>query len=202
MPPRPLRPPLVQTDHHGDNEREIHARRDGDGIALAIAQQLPRVEQLPIHLRHHTPGPLVRDLGLDIHETPVHEKVLVLAVHGVDEVADGLGGAEVELAFDFEDLGAGGGLGEVGLGDGEDLFAQGEEVVALGVVDALARGQGEGVGGDCEDVAAVERLHGEAVVGEGEDLLFHDQGGGVFGDEGGEDGEGARGGGELDGGHG
>ena len=198
MMPSLLVPPLVQTHDHRHDQRHVHARRDGDGIALAVAQQLPRVPQLPVHLRDHLSGPLVRDLSLDVEEAAVHEQVLLLAVHRVQEVADGLGTAEVELAFDLEDLGARGGLGEVAFGEGENFFAQREEMVAGGVMDALAGREGEGVGGDCEDVSAVEGLDGEGVVGEGEDLLFHDEGRGVLGDEGGEDGERCWDGGELD----
>jgi hypothetical protein len=143
----------------------------------------------------------VRDLRRHVGEAALQGQVLGLAVHGVDEVADGAGATEVELALDLEDLVAGGRLGKVGFGDGEGFLAQGEEVVAGGVVNALARRGREGVGRDLEHVAAVERLDGEGVVGQGEDLLFHDERGRVFGDEGGEDG--GRGGhrGELDGGH-
>ena len=193
-----LTPPLVQTHDHRHDQRHIHARRDGDGIALAVGQQLPRVPQLPVHLRHHLTCPLVRDLSLDIEEAAMHEQVLLLAIHRVQEMADGLGATEVELAFDLEDLGARGRLGEVGFGEGEDFFAQREEVVAGGVVDALAGGEGEGVGSDCEHVATVEGFDGEGVVGEGEDLLLHHERCGVLGDERGEDGEGRWDGGELD----
>ena len=194
---RLLIPPLIQAHHHRHNQRHVHPRRDRDGIALPISQQLPRVPQLPIHMRHHLSGPLTRDLGLDVEEAAVHEQVLPLAVHGICEVADGPGAAEVELAFDFEDLGAGLGRGEVGFGEGEDFFAECEEVVAGGVVDALAGGEGEGVGGYREDVPVFEGFHGEVVVGEGKDLFFHDEGCGVLGDEGGEDGERSLHGGEL-----
>ena len=37
-------------------------------------------------------------------------------------------------------------------------------------------GQRECVGGDGEDIAAVDGLHNEGTISEGEDLLFHDEG--------------------------
>jgi hypothetical protein len=122
MMPRLLIPPLIQTDHHRHNERHVHPRRDRHRIALPVSQQLARIQQIAINLRHHLAVPLVGDLRLDVEKAPLHHKVLLLAVHRVDEVPYGLGAAEVELAFDFEDLGAGGGFGEVGFGDREELF--------------------------------------------------------------------------------
>jgi hypothetical protein len=70
----------------------------------------------------------------------------------------------------------------------ERTYAEGEQVVASGVIDALAGGDGESVGRYLEDVTTVKGLHSEGVIGEGEELLFHNERGGVFGDEGRKDG--------------
>jgi hypothetical protein len=47
--------------------------------------------------------------------------------------------AEAEFPLGFEDRVVRGRLSKVGFGDGEDVLAQGEEVVAGRIVDALAR---------------------------------------------------------------
>jgi hypothetical protein len=89
---------------------------------------------------------------------------------------------------------------EVRLREGKDFFADGEEVVTSHVKDALFRVKGEGVGCDLEHVAAVDSLHVESVVGDGEReyLFFHDQRFGALGDVGWEDSDGVGGWGELD----
>ena len=160
-----LIPPLIQADHHRYHGRHIHPRRDCDSVALPIRQQLPRTPQLAIYLRHYLPVPLICDLRLHIEEATVHEEVLLLVVHCIDEWPPVLEPADVEFVFDLEDLVAGWGLGKVGLEKGEDFFAQGEEMVASGVMDALAGRQGERIGGNLEHIAAVKRLHYEGVVG-------------------------------------
>lgn len=119
---RLLIPPLIQTYHHRHNQCHVHPRCDGDRIALPVGQQLSCVEKFPIDLRHHLSVAFVYDFRLGIEEAPVHEEVLFLAVHRVGEVADSFGGAKVEFSFNFEDFGASGGFGEVGLWEGEDFF--------------------------------------------------------------------------------
>jgi hypothetical protein len=136
---RLLVPPLIQTDHHRHNQRHIHSRRDRHRIALPVPQQLPRIPQLAINLRHHLPVPLVRDLRLDVKKAPLHHKVLLLAIHRVDEVSHGFGAAEVELAFDSEDFCSRGGFGVVGFGDREDLFlwSEGRWLAMVLIVDEM-----------------------------------------------------------------
>ena len=67
------------------------------------AQHLPRVEEVAVHLRDDLTGRLIPDDDLLVEEGAAHEEVDALAVQGVGEVNDGVGGTEVEFAFDFED---------------------------------------------------------------------------------------------------
>lgn len=71
---------------------------------MSSPQELPRVQQLPVNLRHDLVVSLILDRGLLVEEAAVHEQVDFLAVHGVGEMSDRLGGAEVEFALDFEDF--------------------------------------------------------------------------------------------------
>ena len=72
-------------------------------------------------------------------------------------------------------------------------------MVASHVEDALACRPGQSVGGDFKDVAAVDGLDKEGVVGEGEDFLFHDDCLGVLGEKGWDHSDWDLGGWELDG---
>ena len=72
-------------------------------------------------------------------------------------------------------------------------------MVACHIEDALPRRPGERVGGYFEDVAAVDGLDVEGVVGEGEYALFHYDCFRALGDVGRNNGDGDWGRGELDG---
>jgi hypothetical protein len=88
-----LIPPLIQTDTHRRNQRQIHPLRYRNHIRLLARKQLTRVQQLAIDPRDRLPGLRVCDVGVGIEEIALHYQFLLLVREGVDESTDRFGGA-------------------------------------------------------------------------------------------------------------
>ena len=102
-------------------------------------------------------GLLIRNRRLAIKSRSLHEQTLHLAGDGVHEMRRRLALAEEGLAIEVEDFVAGGVFDVVAARDGEDVFAQGEEVLhSFRVVDELAVRARQDLCFDDEEVFALQ----------------------------------------------
>jgi len=168
--------PFVQADAQRRDDTNIHAWGYVDGVCLLPSKQLSCIEALPINLRHCLAGRGVNDVAVGPEEVAIHEELGRLASAGVCEVCGGFGGAEGEFALHGQELLALRVLQEVARGNGEELLADREEWVTAQVGDVFATAERHYTSLDTHDLLAFECLDIEGVAGKREDLFSHNDG--------------------------